>query len=238
VTQIVVWRIDGVTSLTGGGWDSALTNLLRVAGADVTTVDPYVDDPLSIDAAGHVLSGGATSVASTPQALCALGHARRLVDLADRTGVPVVGICLGMQTLAAAIVGRPCSGPSPNGIEVGVVDVRSFDSVWRVATFHSHVVSDDLRNVPGVQVVATNAHTPIQAFEVGSISGVQFHPEMSRLDLAAAAEANPTWIQNPHGVVESVLGGADPTSAAPNRWILNPLGLGVDTELPSPPLAA
>lgn len=233
-----MWKFDGVTSRTGAGWDSRLGRLLRAAGADVTIIDPSVDDPLSLDADGHVLSGGATAVATTPGSVRSLEHATHLVRLAVHTGMPVVGVCLGMQMLAAAISGRTISGPCRNGLEAGVVTVDGDGAMWQVATFHAHGVDHDFAATPGVRVTATNAHSGLQAFEYHSVTGVQFHPEFDRLDLAEAIAANPDWVPSPNAVIDAILAGPDVSIGAVHRWLLGPLGLGTDSSLPSPPLAA
>jgi len=133
---------------------------------------------------GIILSGGPASVyeAETPRA----------PDGVFTLGVPVLGICYGMQTMAAQL-----GGGVENSVkrEFGYAEVRArghsallrdiqdradrdgkaFLDVWM-----SH--GDKVTALPnGFRVIADNAATPIAAMadEVRHFYGVQFHPEVT-----------------------------------------------------------
>jgi GMP synthase (glutamine-hydrolysing) len=125
---------------------------------------------------GIVLSGGPDSVYAegAPQV------GRELFEL----GVPVLGICYGMQLMMAKLGGdvRPASGR-----EYGptVVHVTAPDSVllaglsgdlkvW--ASHGDHVLAP----APGFRVVASSVNAPVAAVEdvAAGRFGVQFHPEV------------------------------------------------------------
>lgn len=223
--DILVWRFDGTTRRDGGGWDAALVERLRTAGASVRVVDPYSTDPLSRAADGYVLSGGSTAVRSTRASRRALRHVGRLVEHAVATARPVVGVCLGAQMLACAIAGEHVVRPEPSGLEVGLVDVNDADGgVWRTSTFHRQSIAPRFCDLVGVQLTASNDHSVVQAFRYGPISATQFHPELDARQLAEAVEVNPDWVPDPAAVVGALRGRSRP-DATLRRWLLEPLGL-------------
>ncbi|GAA1654088.1 type 1 glutamine amidotransferase [Georgenia ruanii] len=125
---------------------------------------------------------------------------RRLLADAVAADVPVLGICLGHQLLAAALGGRVEVAPPP-GREAGIVPV-----MWRpearedpvlgaaIAAAAPDVVAagelggalvpsmhaDAVVDLPaGGRWLAFSTMYPFQAMRVGSALGVQFHPEAS-----------------------------------------------------------
>ncbi len=133
---------------------------------------------------GIILSGGPSSVyeEETPRA----------PDCVFTMGVPVLGICYGMQTMAAQLGGQVESAAKR---EFGYAEVRArghsallrdiqdraneeghaFLDVWM-----SH--GDKVTAMPsGFKVIADNAATPIagMADEARHFYGVQFHPEVT-----------------------------------------------------------
>ncbi len=133
---------------------------------------------------GIILSGGPASVyeAETPRA----------PDCVFTLGVPVLGICYGMQTMAAQLGGGVENSAKR---EFGYAEVRArghsallrdiqdrvdtdgkaFLDVWM-----SH--GDKVTALPtGFKVIADNAATPIAAMadEARQFYGVQFHPEVT-----------------------------------------------------------
>ncbi|GAB4182391.1 MAG: glutamine-hydrolyzing GMP synthase [Rhodocyclaceae bacterium] len=148
---------------------------------------PYDLDEAAIrefDPAGIILSGGPASVHEheTPRAPACV------FDL----GVPVLGICYGMQTMAAQLGG-----------EVEIASVREFGHAELRARGHSALLSaiedrvneaghglldvwmshgDSVTRLPpGFKVIAANEATPIagMADEARRFYGLQFHPEVT-----------------------------------------------------------
>ena len=150
-------------------------------------IHPYdVDDRFirSFNPRGIILSGGPASVWE--------GGTPRAPQLVFELGVPVLGICYGMQTMAAQLGGK---------VEMG--RVREFGYAEVRARGHSALLKDIQDRIsqeghglldvwmshgdkvnelpPGFNVIASNAACPIagMADEKRKLYGVQFHPEVT-----------------------------------------------------------
>ena len=133
---------------------------------------------------GIILSGSHASVteSDTPRA----------PEQVFRQGVPVLGICYGMQTMAAQL-----GGEVENGLtrEFGYAEVRArshsklFDGIQDRSNAEGHGLldvwmshGDKVNALPaGFKVIASNASTPIagMADESRGFYAVQFHPEVT-----------------------------------------------------------
>jgi GMP synthase (glutamine-hydrolysing) len=133
---------------------------------------------------GIILSGGPSSVTKdeTPRA----------PQVVFELGVPVLGICYGMQTMAAQL-----GGAVENGLvrEFGYAQVRArghsrlFDGIQDRTNSDGHGLLDVWMShgdkvtalPPGFKVIASNETTPIagMADESRRFYGVQFHPEVT-----------------------------------------------------------
>ncbi len=132
---------------------------------------------------GAVVLGGAMGVHDSGE-FPWLEAERRWIATIVGAGVPVLGVCLGAQLLAAALGAKVTTGPSP---EIGVGEVvltveGSADPVLgpeggRVPVIHWH---DDAFEIPdGAVRLATGERYPNQAFRYGRrVYGLQFHVEV------------------------------------------------------------
>jgi GMP synthase (glutamine-hydrolysing) len=124
-----------------------------------------------MDVEGIVLSGGPSSVYESSIE----GH-RRFFSL----GVPVLGICYGMQ-LAAQLFGGKVRKSRSREYGLAYLTHRA-DPLFacvpkRINVWMSH--GDTVVRVPeNARVIAQTENTPIAAFRLGKFYGLQFHPEV------------------------------------------------------------
>ena len=133
---------------------------------------------------GVILSGGPNSVweSDTPRA----------PEVVWKLGVPVLGICYGMQAMAAQLGGKVTTGKVR---EFGYAEVRAhghsalFNGIQDRANAEGHGLldvwmshGDKVDVLPdGFKVIASNASCPIAAMadEARKFYAVQFHPEVT-----------------------------------------------------------
>jgi GMP synthase (glutamine-hydrolysing) len=157
--------------------------------------------------AGVVLLGATYDVRDAPQQ----PHLNREMDLirhAVDEGIPALGICLGGQLAAEALGGSVQRGP--DGPEIGWVTVRPTPEGARdpVAStlgrgaplFQWH--HDVFTPPPGATPILTAEGWPHQGFRVGSVWGVQSHPEIDPELLAV-------WCRSPDGSEDLEANGVD-----------------------------
>jgi GMP synthase (glutamine-hydrolysing) len=129
--------------------------------------------------AGIVLSGGPKSVSETGAPHCEPG----VYD----AGVPVLGICYGMQLMTHALGGEVAPAPHRE-FGLATIDVHPgaplFEAVpsnLRVWASHGDFVKTA---PPGFQVTATSANAPVAAMvaEERRLYALLFHPEVAHTD--------------------------------------------------------
>ncbi|XVH30541.1 GMP synthase subunit A [Haloferacaceae archaeon DSL9] len=145
---------------------------LRDLGVDTELVDNETP-PAEIDADGIVLSGGPD-----------MDRAGRSADYLD-LGVPVFGICLGMQVIAAELGGRVGAGDYGGyaDVDVDILDdddplVGSLAPETRVWASHA----DEVKELPdGFTHTGTSDVCGIESMSDADrdLYGVQWHPEVA-----------------------------------------------------------
>ena len=146
---------------------------------DVT--DAFIRD---FSPTGIILSGGPNSVYEAEEVVAP----RTVFEL----GVPVLGICYGMQTMAAQLGGKVESAGKrefgyaevrtggQSALLTGIGDHPAADGQNRLDVWMSH--GDKVTELPpGFRVIAGNDATPIAGMsdEDRRFFGVQFHPEVT-----------------------------------------------------------
>jgi len=162
-----------------------LAELITGAGHDMEVVrlddSQQLPPPETVGAA--VVMGGAMGVHDTDRYPW-LGPERAWIAGAVASGVPVLGICLGAQLLAAALGAEVTTGPAPE-IGVGEDELTAAgraDPVLggggaRLVAVHWH---GDTFSIPdGAVHLASSDRYPHQAFRYGrAVYGLQFHLEL------------------------------------------------------------
>jgi GMP synthase-like glutamine amidotransferase len=103
--------------------------------------------------------------------------------------IPFAGVCFGHQMIGHAMGGRVA--PSPNGWGVGVHAFHvSRPEPWMTPSLPRFKVLMSCRDQvlelpPGARVLASSDHCPVAMFRVGTMLGVQAHPEFP-VEYAAA----------------------------------------------------
>jgi GMP synthase (glutamine-hydrolysing) len=162
-------------------------------------------------ATGLVVLGGLMGVGDVAE-YPHLEATMELIRSAATRGAPTLGICLGAQLAAQALGGGVSK--SPEGLEYGWIDLqltpegRADEVVGALVqgdrVFAAHY---DVFDPPaGSTLLARGAQRPNQAFRLGSVVGVQFHPEV---DAAMVAEWHASAPSPPprsrHEVVEGAV---------------------------------
>jgi GMP synthase (glutamine-hydrolysing) len=171
----------------------------------------------SFGADGIILSGSHASVYEA--------ETDRAPQTVFELGVPVLGICYGMQTMAQQLGGKVEAGSKR---EFGYAEIRArghsslFKDIQDRTNAEGHGLidvwmshGDKVTELPaGFKVIASNDTTPIAAFadEARQFYGVQFHPEVTHTKLGQAmlerfvleiCRAKPDWVMKDH-IAEAV----------------------------------
>lgn len=170
-------------------WREGLGNLrplLESDGFGIESVSAMSGIP-DTDPSLAVVLGGPQSVSDNAPHLLAEQNAIRSYMAKE---IPVLGVCLGSQLIAAAAGGTVARGPVP---EIGFYQIKpSADPLLAgmkdpFDVFHWHM--DGISAPPGATVIAGSRNYSCQAFRIGSAVGVQFHLEVD-------AQMAGLWLDN------------------------------------------
>jgi GMP synthase (glutamine-hydrolysing) len=168
----------------GGQYTQLIARRVREVGV-YSEILPWDTDPSAVrdfGAAGIVLSGGPESVAAA--------DAPRVHDAVFEAGVPILGICYGMQALAQQFGGR-VDAADHREFGFAEVDLISDDPLLGGLTsagqplkvWMSH--GDRVEQLPaGFRAIAATASAPLagMADPERHLYGVQFHPEVTHTE--------------------------------------------------------
>ena len=172
----------------GSQYTQLIARRVREAGVycEIWPYDAPVDAVRDYAPRGFILSGGPESVTE--------GATPRIPDVVFSAGVPVLGICYGMQAMAQQLGGR-VEGSDVHEFGHALVDVSADSELLgavnngaagELAVWMSH--GDKVVELPsGFQVAAATESAPIAAMECAEkqLYGVQFHPEVTHTDQGA-----------------------------------------------------
>ncbi|SEM50001.1 GMP synthase-Glutamine amidotransferase [Rhodococcus maanshanensis] len=172
---------------------------LSARGIGYSVCEPFAGDglPEASECAGLVVMGGPMNALDDdghPHLAAERALIRDCLDL----GVPVIGVCLGAQLLAAALGANVFEGPAGEfgAGTVTLTDAAKSDKVFggiggEVPVVHWHGDTFDLP--AGAVLLAGSASYPHQAFRVGENAyGLQFHVELTAAELPVLREHMPT----------------------------------------------
>jgi anthranilate synthase component II len=161
-------------------YDSFTYNLVQYLGELGAELDVVRNDVAGVDELVARRPDRAV-VSPGPGAPPDAGVSVELIPRMAEAGVPVLGVCLGLQSLAAAYGGRVVRGDPVHGkpAEVehdGRTIFRGLESPLVAGRYHSLVVDPDLpdcleRSAWSGELVMAARHRDLPA------EGVQFHPE-------------------------------------------------------------
>jgi GMP synthase-like glutamine amidotransferase len=174
--QVIRHHAEDSAGLIGAGF--------QARGARLRT-HLYPDEgPLpELDGIDHVVLLGATS--SVYDARDWIGPELDWLLRADQAGVPVLGICFGAQALCGAHGGTVRAA---GGEEIGWRLVETLDPELIPAGPWLQYHGDHCLPPGHARLLARNEFG-VQAFSVGRHLGVQFHPEVDGVQLAAWLDA-------------------------------------------------
>lgn len=225
-----------------------IADALRAHGLAERRVRVHEGDPVpgsAADMAGLVVMGGPMGVADAPR-LPYLRDELRLLGAALRAEVPVLGVCLGSQLLAAALGAVVAPGPAKEigWFPVSRTPAAAADALFagapdRFTAFHWH---GDVFALPaGATSLAASEQTACQAFRWGRAAwGLLFHLEVDAAAVGRMVGAFPDELAAAGGDPDAVLAAAErhlPPLAAVGRDVFGRwAALARQRALTAPPL--
>jgi len=190
-------RLVALQNMVGEGFARFERHLAR-DGRALRVVHAYRGDPLPRpEECDAVFVGGCPLAAYDWQSHAFLRDEGAFLSRALAAGVPTLGICFGAQFLAHLFGGRAYRADRR---EIGEHTVwltedgrgdpilAGFPPSVRVVQWHG----DTFDAPPGARLLARGEGIRNQLFRLGHVVGVQFHPEVTEVEVARWAEANPS----------------------------------------------
>ncbi len=176
------------------------------SGLGVGYVDLWRGHPLPTcaEVSALVFLGGSMGVGDSNE-FPFLAAEQKLVQEAVRQSIPLLGLCLGAQLLAAATGGKVFRAAHPS---IGFLPVAKTMAADSDGLFSGFCATDRLLSwhkdtftlPPRSQLLMTSDDTPNQAFRVGACAwGAQFHFEVDDSLLE-------TWIESSREVLQTTWG--------------------------------
>ncbi len=161
-----------------------ITEILEEANIPYNIVRPYKGESFIPEGYRAIIISGGQPNISEIENYSFLKDVITSTRIAVDNNIPILGICLGHQVLAAAIGGKVGKAANP---EVGITKIKHNNtSIFEglpnpIHAFQYHF--DEVLSLPsGTEILASNSSSKIQAFKVDTkpCFGVQFHPEINK----------------------------------------------------------
>ncbi len=162
----------------GGQYKELIARRVRECGvySIIKPGDTPVEKLMELNPIGFITTGGPASVYDETSPHCS-------PELFD-CGVPVLGICYGMQLMTWALGGKVSGaavseyGPTSSSFEADAVLFEGLDTLQTVLMSHTDFVAEP---PAGFRITAKTADCPAAAMECPErkLYGVQFHPEVT-----------------------------------------------------------
>ncbi len=181
-----------------------LGEVLSASGVGLDILRPDLGQQVPVALTGYsglALGGGGQGVYEKDQ----YPYLQQEIDLVKNVaavGLPVIGLCLGGQLMAAALGGevRPAPRKEIGFFDVTLEDISEYDPLWRglprsFPATHWH--GDVFEIPPGGMRLGSSAQTPNQLFRYGhALYGFQFHLEMTPDLLDELVEDSRDYLQD------------------------------------------
>lgn len=198
---------------------------LLAAGLSFEVCRPHAGDGLPAEPTqqGLVVLGGAMG-ANDDDVAPWLSRLRDLLARATEVSLPVLGICLGAQLLAAACGGTVEKSGSGGEFGLGRIELcpesktdplfYALSAPVQAVQWHLDEISD---LPPSAVLLATGEVCRVQAFRVGEAAwGVQFHPEADAAVLRSWLESE---TETTHARRETLSGAIEEVAAAGDQIV-------------------
>ncbi len=177
------------------------------SGLGIEYVDLWRDHqlPRPDDVAALVFLGGTMGVGDSDE-FPFLAAEQDLIREAVRKSIPLLGVCLGAQLLAAATGGQVLNAAHRS---IGFLPVAKSKAAASDHLFSGFCATDRFLSwhkdtftlPPGSQLLVTSDDTPNQAFRIGACAwGVQFHFEVDQPLLESWIETSRESLQTAWGI--------------------------------------
>ncbi len=162
-------------------------------GFEITLINAHYGVPESIAGYDALLVMGAVPSVNDAAIQSWFQPEIDLIRDADRNGVPVFGVCFGAQALAVALGGSVTRASDP---EIGwfTMETNDPETIPLGPFFEWHV--DAISPPPNATILARTS-VCVQAFRIGKHLAVQFHPEVTTIEIGE-------WVENDAKVLEAL----------------------------------